>query len=243
MKPLIGVMPLWDEEKDSLWMLPGYLDGLRQAGATPIVFPLTADPEEISRLVGLCDGILLTGGQDVSPRLYGEAQLDVVDCCELRDNMDAAVLRAALAQGKPILGICRGLQFVNVFFGGTLWQDLPTQHPSEVSHRQKPPYNLPAHTVSIAPNAPLAACLPLDELPVNSCHHQAIRELAPRLKPMATAPDGLIEAVWLPDYPFLWAVQWHPEFCWQTDQTSQRIFKAFADAAAEEDPRHVRKKQ
>ena len=236
MKPLIGVTPLWDEEKDSLWMLPGYLDGLRQAGATPIVFPLTAEAEEISRLVGLCDGVLMTGGQDVSPRLYGETPLDGVDCCALRDNMDAAVLQAALTQGMPILGICRGLQFVNVFFGGTLWQNLPTQHPSEVSHRQKPPYHQPAHTVSIVSDSPLAACLRLDELPVNSCHHQAIRELATKLKPAATAPDGLIEAICLPDYPFLWAVQWHPEFCWQTDKNSRKIFKAFVDAAARYDP-------
>ena len=88
MKPLVGVMPLWDEEKDSLWMLPGYLEGLKEAGATPVIFPLTEDPEEICRLVDICDGILMTGGHDVTPSIYGESPLEgKVACCTERDNM------------------------------------------------------------------------------------------------------------------------------------------------------------
>ena len=232
MKPLIGVTPLWDETKNSLWMLPGYLEGLRQAGATPVIFPLISDAEELKRLVGLCDGILLTGGQDVSPKLYGEAPLENVVCCPQRDETEAAVLEAALAQEKPILGICRGLQFLNVWFGGSLWQDLPTQNPSELTHRQEPPYELPTHEVFLEAGTPLETCLQRSQLPVNSCHHQGIRQLAPALKPMAMAPDGLTEAVYLPSQPFLWGVQWHPEFCWQSDESSRRIFKAFVDAAS-----------
>ena len=232
MKPLIGVIPLWDEKKDSVWMLPGYLDGLRQAGALPLVLPLTAEAEDFAQLVSVCAGVLLTGGHDVSPKLYNEAPLDAsVCCCEARDAADAAVLQAAMAQRKPVLGICRGLQFLNVFLGGTLWQDLPKQRPSEVNHRQQPPYDAPSHAVRLTAGTPLADCLNADTILVNSCHHQGIKRLAPCLRPMATAPDGLIEAAYLPDYPFLWAVQWHPEFSLHADPVSRRIFRAFVDAA------------
>ena len=97
MKPLVGVMPLWDDDKDSIWMLPGYLDGLKEAGATPVILPLTEDPEEISRLVDICDGILLTGGHDVTPSIYGEEPLEgKISCCITRDNMEKIVLNDAI---------------------------------------------------------------------------------------------------------------------------------------------------
>ena len=229
MRPVVGVMPLWDAQKDSLWMLPGYLDGLRQAGALPVILPLTEAPEELSQLLALCDGLLLTGGHDVSPELYGEAPLEgVISCCPLRDEMDRYVLRLAMDRGMPVLGICRGLQLINAVLGGTLWQDLHSQHPGAVCHKQQPPYDIASHPVQIKPETPLAKCLGAGRLLVNSCHHQGIKATAPGLEVMAAAPDGLSEAVFLPDYPFLWAVQWHPEFLWQRDAASQQIFHAFA---------------
>ena len=97
---------------------------------------------------------------------------------------------------------------------------------------QNPPYELPTHTVFLEAGTPLETCLQRSQLPVNSCHHQGIRRLAKELKPMAIAPDGLTEAVYLPSHPFLWGVQWHPEFCWQRDEASRKIFKAFVDAAS-----------
>lgn len=232
MKPIIGVMPLWDDGRDSLWMLPGYLDGLRQAGALPVIFPFTADPEELRQLADLCAGFLLTGGHDVSPALYGEEPMeDLVSCCGKRDEMEAAVLRRALEEDKPVLGICRGIQLINALLGGTLYQDLPRQHPSPVPHCQRPPYHLPAHEVAVLPDTPLGELLGVETLAVNSYHHQAIRDLAPGLRPMAAAPDGLVEAVWRPDSRFLWAVQWHPEFAWRTDAASRAIFARFIQAA------------
>lgn len=232
MKPIIGVMPLWDEEKDSIWMLPGYMDGLMEAGGLPLIFPFSTDGEDLKRLTRACDGLLLTGGDDVSPALYREEPLEgLLACCEKRDRLEAVVLAEALELGKPVLGICRGLQFINVFLGGTLYQDLPSQRPSAVTHRQKAPYDVPAHEVSVRRDSPLFACLQTGRLPVNSCHHQAIRTLAPGLEAMATAPDGLIEALTLPGHPFLWAVQWHPEFSHKTDENSRRIFRAFVEAA------------
>ena len=230
MKPLVGVMPLWDDEKDSLWMLPGYLEGLKEAGATPVIFPLTDDPEEISRLVDICDGILLTGGHDVDPSIYGEEPLNgKVSCCKARDDMERLVLEDAMKKDKPILGICRGIQFINAVLGGTLYQDLPTQHPSVIDHHQTPPYDVPVHDVIIKKVSPLYDCLCSDRISVNSYHHQAVKDVAPCLEVMAESEDGIVEALYKPFYSFLWAVQWHPEFSYKKDENSRKIFKAFVE--------------
>lgn len=231
MKPLVGVMPLWDDEKESIWMLPGYLDGIEEAGATPVIFPMTVDPEEIDRLVDLCDGILMTGGHDVTPSIYGEAALDgKVSCCSQRDKMEKLVLVKAVNEDKPILGICRGIQFINAAMGGSLYQDLPSQRPSSVEHHQTPPYDVPVHNVTVIKDTPLYDRLGSETLSVNSYHHQAVKELAPGLEVMAESEDGLIEAVYRPGSKFIWAVQWHPEFSHKTDEYSKKIFRAFVEA-------------
>jgi len=229
-KPVIGVMPLWDDEKESLWMLPGYLEGLRQAGGLPLILPFSDDRAELDQLANLCDAFLFTGGHDVSPSLYHEKALDPsVICCSKRDEMESFYLQHAIDSGKPILGICRGIQFINAALGGTLYQDLPTQHPSSVDHHQTPPYDIPVHTVRIEPGSPLAELLGTEDLKVNSYHHQAVKALAPRLSCMATSPDGLVEAFYMPDHPFLWAVQWHPEFSYLSDEASRKLFCAFVE--------------
>ena len=139
-------------------MLPGYLEGLEEAGAIPIILPLAADGADIAQLADLCDGFLFTGGQDVAPQLYGEAMKPTCgELCPARDTLERELLNRALEQDKPILGICRGLQILNVTLGGTLYQDLPTEHPPEISHSMKPPYDRAAHTVRILPDTPLAA--------------------------------------------------------------------------------------
>ncbi len=228
MKPLVGVMPLWDDEKDSLWMLPGYLEGLQEAGATPVILSLTEDREEIEHLVDICDGILLTGGHDVDPSVYGEEALNgTVLCCKARDNMERLVLEDAMQKDKPILGICRGIQLINALLGGTLYQDLPTQHPSDIDHHQTPPYDVPVHDVFIKKDSPLYDCLGSDRISVNSYHHQAVKDVAPCLEVMAESEDGIVEALYKPFYRFLWAVQWHPEFSYKKDDNSRKIFKAF----------------
>ena len=129
-----------------------------------------------------------------------------------------------------MLGICRGIQFLNAALGGTLWQDLPVQCPSPVDHHQTGAYDKPIHTVRLLPGTPLANLLQREVLPVNSYHHQAVRALAPGLAPMAVAPDGIVEAVYEPGRRFVWAVQWHPEFSWKADEASRRIFAAFVGA-------------
>ena len=231
MKPLVGVMPLWDDEKDSIWMLPGYLEGLKKAGATPVIFPLTEDPDEISHLVYICDGILLTGGHDVSPSIFGEEPLEgKVSCCIKRDNMEKVVLENAMKKNKPILGICRGIQLINALLGGTLYQDLPFQHPSDIEHHQTPPYDIPVHDVNIRKSTPLFDCFGTERISVNSYHHQAVKDIAPELEIMAESDDGIVEALYMPSYRFLWAVQWHPEFSYKTDENSIKIFNAYVES-------------
>ena len=231
MKPMIGVMPLWDDGKDSLWMLPGYLDGIRQAGGLPVIFPFTEDEADLEQLAGMCDGFLFTGGHDVSPALYHEKPLEgLVVSCQKRDVMEGIVLGKAIEKDKPVLGICRGIQFINVYLGGTLYQDIPTQVASEIEHHQTAPYDKPIHAVTVAEGSPLYHCLGISSLPVNSYHHQSVRRLAPALEAMAYSPDGLIEAVYMPGKKFLWAVQWHPEFSFRTDSYSRSIFGAFLQA-------------
>ena len=231
MKPVIGVMPLWDELRDSLWMLPGYLDGISQAGGLPLIFPFTSDEEELSQLMDRCDGFLLTGGHDVSPDIYGEDPLpQLQECCRKRDVMELIVLRKAVEQDKSVLGICRGLQFINAALGGTLYQDLPTQRPSGVEHHQSGAYDAPTHDVELVADSPLCRYLGKTSMKVNSYHHQGVRDLADSLSVMGTAPDGLTEALYRPSSRFLWAVQWHPEFMFRTDADSREIFRAFVES-------------
>lgn len=233
-KPVVGVVPLVDYGRESYWMLPGYFKGLEAAGALPLMLPLTSDEADIEQLLTLCDGLLITGGQDVDPAVYGDeseaARSLTGEVSPERDAMEACLMRVALEKDVPTLGICRGIQSLNAILGGTLWQDVPTQHPSAVEHHGKPPYDVPVHRVEVLPNTPLADLLGTGTLAVNSYHHQAVRMLAPGLSPMAISEDGLVEAVWRPASTFCWAVQWHPEFAYKTDPAAQAIFRAFVSA-------------
>ncbi len=231
MKPLIGVLPQVDEKREFLRMFPDYFDGIEEAGGIPIMLPLSDDEESIRKCVDICDGFLFTGGPDISPDYYGEVPINQsVVVLPSRDRLEMAMLEEAEKSGKPILGICRGIQVINVFHGGNLYQDLPTQHPSETCHAQKPPFDEPAHKVTLTAGSPLQKLLGKKELAVTSRHHQAIRELGNGLTVMAVSEDGLVEAVCLPEYGFLWAVQWHPESTHKTDDTSKALFRAFINA-------------
>ncbi len=213
-------------------MLPGYQDGIHQADGIPVIFPLTEDEEELNVLADMCDGFLFTGGHDVDPEIYHEEPLEgMISICRQRDRMEEIVFRKALKDDKPVLGICRGIQFINAVLGGTLYQDLPFQHPSMTEHHQRPPYDIPVHDVIVEKQSPLYQCLKTERLSVNSYHHQAVKALAQQLAIMAVSPDGIAEAAYMPEKHFVWAVQWHPEYSWKTDEYSRSIFRAFVKAA------------
>lgn len=230
-KPLIGVTPLYDDAKESIWMLPGYMDVLLSCGALPLILPFDSAQADVAQLVALCDGFLFTGGQDVAPSLYGEQTLPACGALHPgRDALEQVLYAQAFAADKPIFGICRGLQFLNVMQGGTLYQDLDTQMQGAVSHRMQPPYDAPWHQVQLIAGTPLHALLGSAQISVNSCHHQGIRRLGKGLVPMAQAPDALVEAFYCPGKRFVQAVQWHPEFAWRTDTRQRQMIEAFVQA-------------
>lgn len=232
-KPMIGVLPLYDGDKDSYWMLPGYMKGVEEAGGIPVMLPLTTDIPDIEVLAESFDGFLFTGGHDVDPILYGEKKDDRCgEICTERDELERVLFELAVKLDKPAFGICRGLQLFNVLLGGTLYQDIPSQRPeeSEISHKQKPPYAKPAHPVRVLKESGLFRLLGKETLQVNSYHHQGIKGLAPSLEAAAVSESGLIEAVIMPDKRFVWAVQWHPEFSLSEDPDSKVLFRSFVEA-------------
>jgi len=228
MKPVIGVMPLFDNQKDSIWMLPAYLDLLEKYGAIPLILPLTTNQENLDYFLGQCDGFLFTGGQDVSPELYGALPSELSgEPCLKRDKMEIYCMQKVIAMDKPLLGICRGIQVLNVVNGGTLYQDIAAEYSTQIAHDMTAPYDRTQHSVKLLKEGPLFQLLEKENLGVNSYHHQAIKDLAPNLEATALSADDLIEAVYMPDKKFVWAVQWHPEFFGTDTVVNERLFKAF----------------
>lgn len=234
-KPLIGICPLLDKEHDMYRITRGYMDCVLQAGGLPMMLPLTGKPEDLARFANLLDGFLFPGGPDVNPALYGERRIP--QCQEgvpERDAIEFPFFRLVLeTTKKPILGICRGSQVICVALGGKLYQDLPTQRPSEVNHDQagKARHEDTTHVDRVLPGTPLETAIGKDKIYVNTYHHQGFKELPEGTVVMAEAMDGLPEAFCLPGDRFLWGIQWHPEWLAGWNPDNQAIFKAFVQAA------------
>jgi putative glutamine amidotransferase len=232
-KPVIGLSCSYekDDKNHRIFLNHDYLNAIRHFGGIPVVLPSEGSPEELTYLVSQCDGILLTGGMDIEPSLFGEEKWnDTVETTPDRDRSEALILNLAQQRALPILGICRGIQMLNVYFGGNLYQDIPTQAPSQVTHSMGAALGKTCHSCHLTPGTPLQRLLGRDEIPVNSFHHQAVREVAPGFEVMGRCEDGIIEAMYDPTHPFCWAVQWHPERIWEAEDSSAAIFQAFIDA-------------
>lgn len=232
MKPVIGIIPLYDEDKDSIWMVPGYMEGIRRVGGIPMILPLVCDEADLRQINSMCSGYLFTGGHDVDPSLYGEEKTALCGpACMERDRLEQTVFCMAWEDRKAVLGICRGLQLINVLMGGTLFQDLQSQFQGtcSVGHHMEPPYSRSCHQVELTADGPLCKLLGKSTMGVNSYHHQGIRKLAPGLKAMAVAEDGLVEGVYASDREYIRAVQWHPEFMPPEDADAGKIFQSFIE--------------
>ena len=230
MKPIIGITPLYDEKLCSIWMIPGYSEAVADAGGLPVILSFGADAGTVRETADMCDGILLTGRQDIAPALYGEEPTKECGApYPPKDELESALVRIAAEENIPVLGICRGLQPMNVAFGGTLYRDLPAERGS-VGHAMTPPYDREVHGVTLS-DTPLAEVLGTRSMRVNSYHHQAVKELSPRLVAAAVSDDGITEAALLPGARFFAGVQWHPEL--RRDVYSHRLFEAFVRAAAD----------
>ena len=230
-KPVIGVLPGTNGDGSGFFMVPAYARSIEASGGIPVMLPLTADEAVLRQLAALCAGFLLPGGQDISPMVYDEPVSEGCGpCCAELDRMELLLLRELLDRDKPVFGICRGLQFLNAALGGTLYQDLPSERPAGISHRQTQSADAPCHSVMLAEGSPLQALLRADTISVNSFHPQAVKTLAPPLSVAALSEDRLVEAVWMPSKRFVRAVQWHPELSFMTDENSRRLFADFVAA-------------
>lgn len=234
MKPLIGLTPLFCDKECHAWMRSTYRDLLVNAGAIPVMLTFDTNPQDLHELVLRLDGVVFTGGVDINPTFYGEeAQEFTEKDCPVRDEFERALYKACQEVNLPIFGICRGCQLINVMYGGTLFQDLPSQHPSPVAHKMEEPYDAPAHEVNLVEGSPLQELIQKPTLKVNSIHHQGIAKVAPGLKPMAYAPDGLVEALYDPQKPWVWGVQWHPEYAFHADDEQLKLMHHFVQCCTD----------
>lgn len=213
-----------------------YIRALISAGSCPVMIPLDVPNDSLSGLASRLDGVLFTGGGDVHPVRYGSQTHPLVsDVDEDRDRLEIELLYQIQLMKKPFLGICRGLQVINVALGGTLYEDIADQHPDAIQHRYFPnwPREHLAHEIQVEEHSHLGKILGTTRLMVNSLHHQGIRRPAQNLQVCAYAPDGIIEAYELPDYPYGLAVQWHPENL-QAHMPMQALFQSFVSACTQE---------
>jgi putative glutamine amidotransferase len=222
-KPVIGVTPCS--------RMGDYLESVRRAGGEPLELSNGDDPRAVLEAV---DGVLLTGGLDVDPALYGQAPHPATETAPDRDAFEVPLAREAVRRDVPVFAICRGVQVLNVAEGGTLVQDIPSALATGLNHTVNEPKNHLTHAIAVTSGTRLAAALgraaPADACPVNSRHHQAVGQVAPGFVVSAVSPDGVVEAIERPSSTFCVGVQWHPENFWATGEFAG-LFAAFVAAA------------
>lgn len=236
MRPKIGMTSWHYQDNEERWeaILEDYPCAVREAGGLPLMLPTTSSSPDMARAyVETIDGLILTGGADIHPSLYGDTVLDRCgEIDEARDRFEVELVHAARSRNLPILGICRGLQVLNVALGGSLYQDLSYRRQTDPIHQSpRERRREPAHQVVITAGSRLAEILGAQKLRVTSTHHQIIRDLAPGLTVNAIAPDGVIEGIEGAGR-FLLAVHWHPERMFSSHPEQLRLFRALVDEAA-----------
>jgi putative glutamine amidotransferase len=244
--PLIGVTMSAtadgapDKTPPRAWLNNAYLLAVQQGGGIPVLLPPHLEGRALDALWSRLDGVLLTGGGDIAPARFTEdpPHPTVDGVSTARDRLEIEVTERALHDGRPLLAICRGIQVLNVALGGSLVQDIASEHPKALVHAQTAPRTQATHPVKVmVEHTRLGATLGGPEVQVNSFHHQAIKRLGRGLRDVAWAPDDVIEGVELPDArAFVLGVQWHPEELVGHDAAARSLFRALV-SAAESHPR------
>lgn len=236
--PLIGLTASQNTTQAgsrTFYVNEAYVQAIHRAGGAPLLIPNGISEDALAEIVDRLDGILFTGGGDVDPERYGAAshpKLGEVD--ESRDRAELYLVREIIRQEQPFLGICRGIQVINVAMGGTLYVDIADQRPGSIKHdyHSESPRSYPTHPVEVEPTSRLAGILGATSIAVNSFHHQGVERLASDFREVGQAPDGLVEGMELPGYSFGLAVQWHPEGMPEVE-AMQNLFRAFVQAAGD----------
>lgn len=244
MRPLIGISCSVVQRNEPLRPLfavsQSYALAVQRAGGIPVLVPPQGDAEAVRELCDRLDGLLFSGGGDIDPAHYGEELLPICGSVEpLRDELELILARAALDEGKPVFGICRGMQLLNVATGGTLYQDITAQRPGAPAHKTtdyQGKRDVTTHSITVQPDSLLAGILGTAAHPVNSFHHQAVKQPGSGVELVAWSEDGIPEGMVIPDHPFALAVQFHPEELVLVDPASQRLFDAFVRACDERMP-------
>ena len=241
MKPIIGVTPdfnagdrkEWGGREPTYFLRARYIRAVEELGGIPLVLPLHADRATRRQLLQQLDGLLLTGsGPDLPPSLYGERQrYPFSTVSERRMSFELDIVRLAKQADLPLLGICGGMQAMNVACGGSLIQDIPAQISKPLQHRQQTPATNLSHTIRVAPGSLLRRIVRSASMRVNSSHHQSVNVVAPSLIASAQASDGIVEAIESPAHRFFLGIQWHPEFLFDRYPLHRRLFEAFLRAA------------
>lgn len=239
MRPLIGIptRTVKDETVRRFAVLDTYCRGVELAGGAPIGIPLELSDESLQTIFSHLDGLLLAGGVDIDPNEYGEELEDFCGDIEpARDATELTLTRWALNGDKPILGICRGIQLLNVAAGGSLYQDVFKQLEVELPHQHEKgePYNLLKHSVKLDPDSRVARALGDNDIKVNSLHHQALKQVAPRFRIVGRASDGIVEAIESADERYVVGVQFHPEWMLDDDRRMLNLFRDFVKASAQD---------
>jgi putative glutamine amidotransferase len=238
--PVIGITPSFQEANGNdpswdRWVLSTtYVDAILTAGGNPVIIPPGIN--DVAPLVDPLDGLLLSGGGDIEPRRFGDATVHptTYGVLPVRDNLELGLVAFALERDMPVLGICRGIQLLNVAFGGTLVQDIADEWPQPLQHQQ---HRLGrgrddvAHSVEILAGSRVAMMYGAGTLDFNSFHHQAIRDPGHGIQVVAKAPDGIVEGIEAPEYSFVVGVQWHPEMLFQRFSQHTAPFQALVEAA------------
>lgn len=224
-----GIRP--DGDTSRVRLTAAYVTALESAGLIPLIVPPLSTPDAAAAVLDSVAGLVLTGGGDIDPALYGEKRHEKVHSINAaRDATEAALIEEAKRRGTPVLAICRGIQMLNVALGGTLVQDIPSEWETKISHDEESARTSRTHEVSVEPDSLIANAIAAEHLTVNSFHHQAVKRVADGMRVTARSPDGIIEGLESTDKNWwVMAVQWHPEEMTDSPEPWDRgLFKAFA---------------